>query len=116
MITEIETIEIIIRDINKTEDMIKTEEMTKTEEIKVDIKRTTTIKEDMMTTMMMNKMSTENIDTIRIIIGTEIEEITKKINTIIKTIRKDIIKNTDKIRKKDRTVTRVKKIRSKILF
>ena len=116
MITEIETIEIIIRDINKTEDMIKTEEMTKTEEIKVDIKRTTTIKEDMMTMMMMNKMSTENIDTIRIIIGTEIEEITKKINTIIKTIRKDIIKNTDKIRKKDRTVTRVKKIRSKILF
>lgn len=122
MITKIETIEDIIRDmVIKTEDMIiteemvKTEEMIKIEEIKVDIKRTTIIKEDMMT-IMMKKMSTENIDTIRIIIIIEIEEITEVVtNTIIKIeiieiIRKDITKNNDMIRKIDMTITRIKKI------
>jgi hypothetical protein len=116
MTTEIETIEAIIKDMAiKAEDMM-------TEEIKEDTKNTIIREENMM--MMMKKENIENveieiIETIRII--TEKEEITEvEINTIIKITRKDTIKNAidkiDKTGKKDRTVTRIKKIRSKTLF
>lgn len=116
MTTEIETIEAIIKDMAiKAEDMM-------TEEIKGDTKNTIIREENMM--MMMKKENIENveieiIETIRII--TEKEEITEvEINTIIKITRKDTIKNAidkiDKTGKKDRTVTRIKKIRSKTLF